>query len=194
MLDIINQESLNRHGLSIQEFLYLILFFYIDAQTTDISSLETSLINKGYLIRFQNLDGTWGYKIGMKGNNAIKTINADSQNPNKEGNLEELALQLKELFPKGSKSPGHPWRSNTTEIISKLKRFIKTYEYSHEEILAATKHYVNSMQNDTTYMRTLKHFIIKSLPSGEIVSDLASYIENADPDELQSWTLELRGA
>ena len=59
---------------------------------------------------------------------------------------------------------------------NKLKRFKVSYDYSDDQILEATSMYVRIMQ-DSPFMRTLKHFIIKKV-NDEIVSDLASFIEN----------------
>ena len=103
-----------------------------------------------------------------------------------------MANKLKELFPAGNKSPGHPWRGNTKEIVNKLKRFKTIYSYSDTEILNATKHYVGNMENNL-YMRVLKYFILKQNNEGEEISDLASYIENADEQIRNDWAMDLKG-
>jgi hypothetical protein len=42
-------------------------------------------------------------------------------------------------------------------------------------------------------MRVLKYFILKQNNGGEEISDLASYIENADEQIRNDWAMDLKG-
>jgi hypothetical protein len=116
----------------------------------------------------------------------LDNIIADSAKKRpKEGRVEELAMKLREVFPEGKK-PGGPyyWRGNKSEIVHKLKKFFLLFgdKYTDEQILGAAKSYVSSF-TDTSYMKILKYFILKNtIKNGEVeqVSDLLTYIENAD--------------
>jgi len=95
----------------------------------------------------------------------------------------ELANKLREIFPAGKK-PGYAytWRDSTDCIVDRLKKFTLRYgEYSDEEIIDATKRYVNSFNGDYQYMQLLKYFIWKNKVTGgetERQSQLAAYLED----------------
>ena len=170
-----NPELLKKFDLTPAE-LYLLLTIMFSIDTTQINSLIDSLLKKGYLEKF---DGSLFSNVNItseKGKSTVTSFLYEEKTNKKSEDLTELANTLKELFPKGTKSEGHPWRSNTKEVVEKLKKFKMIYPYSNDQIIEATQRYVSDMEN-LTYMRTLKHFIIKRI-NGENVSDLASYIEN----------------
>lgn len=115
-------------------------------------------------------------------------LDADKSVPNNE-RITALATQMREFFPKGFKSGSAAWRGNVRELSLRLKKFFKCYgNYSDEEILDATKRYVESFNGDYTTMRILKYFIMKSVVntnedgcrSVEDVSDLATFLDNED--------------
>ena len=175
--DILTDLYLKKYNLTIKEF--LLLYAIILHKGSEFSVTLQSLLNKNLIHRINPLNN----RIVVNdvflqtefGDNLLKNC-LFGLNPIDNSDIEALALKMKELFPKGSKSPGHPWRSNTKEIIDKLKRFKVSYDYSDDQILEATSMYVRIMQ-DSPFMRTLKHFIIKKV-NDEIISDLASFIEN----------------
>ena len=99
-----------------------------------------------------------------------------------------LANTLKEIFPKGKKEgTSLYWTEGTTLIDKRLRAFFKKYgEYSKEDIIEATKRYVESFHGDYSYMRTLKYFIFKDVKGAEEVensSDLLTWIENKNDKE-----------
>lgn len=118
--------------------------------------------------------------------------------------LIKLAKTLREIFPKGKK-PGttKQFRSNTTNVVNKLRRFFKEYgtKYTSRDIINATQKYVTSFNGNYSYMRVLEYFIwkdVKKIDSEgvgytERVSDLADYLENDGQDEVSNrdWTSEL---
>ena len=104
----------------------------------------------------------------------------------------ELANKLREIYPAGKK-PGYAytWRDSTSCIADRLKKFkLKYGSYSDEDIINATKAYVNSFNGDYKYMQLLKYFIWKNKVTGEELvggrivgevekqSQLAAYLED----------------
>ena len=111
---------------------------------------------------------------------------------------------MKELFPKGKKEGTQVyWRGNKREL-TRLKKFFKLYgsNYSKEQILKATKDYVESFNGLYNNMRVLKYFIWKdmrkTMEDGTVqvveVSELADHLENVGQEEVikQDWTSTLK--
>lgn len=107
--------------------------------------------------------------------------------------LENLVTQMRELFPTGMKIGSSAWRGNKRELKLKMQKFFKLYgDYSDEDILSATKKYVDSFNGNYTYMRILKYFILKSevkphldengriVNQVEDVSELANMLDNPE--------------
>ena len=189
---IVDLNLLRSSNIGIEQFLVLLLYKARGTESLEnyLKTLTNELLKKNLLVpEFFNNEII---HISPKGREFVDQIILESQGCNIEENLEELANKLKELFPPGNKSPGHPWRGNTKEIVNKLKRFKTIYSYSDTEILNATKHYVENMENNL-YMRVLKYFILKQNNGGEEISDLASYIENADEQIRNDWAMDLKG-
>lgn len=116
-----------------------------------------------------------------------------------DSNLTSLAEKLKTIYPKGRK-PGtnYYWADGASLIVKRLRIFFKKYgeQYSEQQILDATKRYVEAYQNDMQYMQLLKYFIFKEKINVnhelESQSDLLNYIENASEiDDDSDWQSEL---
>lgn len=116
-----------------------------------------------------------------------------------DSNLTSLAEKLKAIYPKGRK-PGtnYYWADGASLIVKRLRIFFKKYgeQYSEQQILDATKRYVEAYQNDMQYMQLLKYFIFKEKINVnhelESQSDLLNYIENASEiDDDSDWQSEL---
>lgn len=109
--------------------------------------------------------------------------------------------ELRNCFPKGLKPGTHtPWRDHVQIIKSRFNLLKKHfgYELNPEEVLRATKEYVNSFDGNYAYMRTLKYFIIKRTVNNgsiEYISDLLSYIEMLNDGEVNTnadWISQLK--
>ena len=83
------------------------------------------------------------------------------------------------------------WRGTTAEVAKKLKTLVVKYGYTinREDVLKATKEYVNSFNGNYRYMQLLKYFILKSVRDADgnvdIKSELMSLIENSDQIDAQ---------
>lgn len=122
-------------------------------------------------------------------------LSADKEVP-QEDRIQNLAKELMALFPKGKKEgTSQYWKGNTREITLKLAKFFKLYgnKYSDEQIITATKNYIDSFNGDYRFMRVLKYFIWKNVSKTnsegvgyvEECSDLAAFIENSKDENFQ---------
>lgn len=191
----ITKEAAEKHGLSLGEAFLLLLI--TNKKVLMEEKAEGNLILKG-LITKDFEDGGW--RATRDGISRIDSIALDSDKDIKpENSLEDLAMKLKELFPKGKKDgTNRYWAEGKALIIRRLQLFFKKYgEYNHDLIIDATKKYIESFNGDYTYMKTLRYFILKESigASGDIegTSDLLNYIENLDQDEdmRNEWNTEL---
>jgi len=183
---IINTELLKKFDLTLSQF--FVLYALIDVlDTVALNTTIEELHKKGLIKPFTNnelFNDTSIFVPTEESKTLISSFLYEAKIVSNSDDLEQLATTLKELFPEGKKTDGHPWRSNTKEVIEKLKRFKLLYNYNNDQIIEATQRYTEEMIN-SPYMRTLKHFIIKKV-DGENVSDLASYIENDSVDTTMS--------
>lgn len=183
------------NNMTIQEVLLGILV----KLETNIDSLMQDMINEEKLLFLNN-----SYAVTSRWNDVIDTILLDSQTTKQpEERFIDLVTKLQEIFPKGKKDgTSQYWRGNRREIELRLKKFFALYgnTYSNEQIIEATKRYVESFNGQYTYMRVLKYFIWKndkqSMEDGIVkvveVSDLANFIENEDIDNIEDgWTSTL---
>lgn len=150
-------------------------------------------------------------ELSRDGEFLLESIMADSEvgtSNTSQDRFINLANKLRELFPAGVK-PGYKylWRDSTTCIADRLKKFTMKYgNYSDEEIIAATKRYVDSFNGNYTYMQLLKYFIWKNKVSGaelidgrlvgevEKQSQLAAYLEDKEEEQTAAadWDVELK--
>jgi hypothetical protein len=166
---IIDLEFLSKIGLTINEYLLLYkvrcLKNGLDIPFTGDAKALDSLIDKGYAVK-------------SRADNIVLTSKTNKLFAVKEDKLDELAIQVRELFPKGKKNGQYYWRSNKPELEVKLKAFKKAFkDVTNEQILQATKKYVNNFTdyNRDSGMQLAKYFISK-----DNMSTLYTEIENLD--------------
>lgn len=192
----VEESVLKKYGISMQEFVALLVSYY----DVDIAQCNKNLIAKG--LAAKNLYLKEGIVIGSKAEELMANIIIDSSEKqlHDDAFYENLATKMQELYPKGKK-PGtsYMWRGTVIEIAKKLKTLSVKYGYKLEEerVLKATENYVNSFNGDYQRMRLLKYFILKNEVDSDgntvTVTDLMSYIENEkDVDSLkEDWTSSL---
>lgn len=193
----INEEICKKYGLDVSEVLAVLLI----KTCNDIPKLFSILEEKEIVVK----DILQGYMITQKWDDTVATIllDSDAKAPSYD-RIENLAVQLMEIFPKQKKvGTCHYFRGNKKDIILRLKKFFKLYgKYTDEQIITAAKKYVESFNGDYSYMRILKYFIwkdeVKINSEGDRyvdeVSDLANWIENAGQEEnlRNDWATTLR--
>lgn len=176
----INTKILQKHNLSLGEFLLMLLgYFDIDIENSLNSVIEKSLAEKNVL---KNMD------IILSNNNkdlvAQILLESNEKVINSGIDFKELAIQLMECYPKGNK-PGttYPWRGTVDIITHKLMTLIAVYDFAFtpEEAIQATKEYVSSFKQPNASMMLLRSFILtvkKSSEDSDINSLFMTYIEN----------------
>lgn len=193
----INEEICKKYGLDVSEILAVLLV----KTCNDIPKLFSILEEKEIVVK----DILQGYMITQRWDDTVATIllDSDAKAPSSD-RIENLAIQLMEVFPKQKKvGTCHYFRGNKKDIILRLKKFFKLYgKYTDEQIVTAAKKYVESFNGDYSYMRILKYFIwkdeVKINSEGDRyvdeVSDLANWIENAGQEEnlRNDWATTLR--
>ena len=184
----IDQTVLDKNGLTLEEFLVL----YLGAKDVDIESISQSLIAKG--LADKDLFSNGRIVVSDKVKDLISTISIDSDKNviDKDSEFTELATELREIYPAGRKDgTTYMWRGTTAEVAKKLKTLVVKYGYTinREDVLKATKEYVNSFNGNYRYMQLLKYFILKSVRDADgnvdIKSELMSLIENSDQIDAQ---------
>lgn len=177
----IDQTILDKYNISIGEFMIL----YLSANSIDIKECIESIIKKNLADR--NLFSENSIVVSDKVKDLITTIIIDSDKNviDKDSEFLELANEMRELYPKGKKEgTTYLWRGTTAEVAKKLKTLVVKYGYSFskEQVLKATKEYVNSFNGNYKRMRLLKYFVLKSERDADdninIISELMSLIEN----------------
>lgn len=117
--------------------------------------------------------------------------------------FEEMAVQLRNLWPAGSKrieGQLYPWRDSVANLVVRLKRMWNEREfadkYKIEDVLSAARQYLSQFETDTTYMQTLPYFIwkqdTKSVGKALHKSRLADMLEGRiSEDNKSDWDLIL---
>ncbi|MBC8396320.1 MAG: hypothetical protein H8E16_04385 [Flavobacteriales bacterium] len=86
--------------------------------------------------------------------------------------------EYREVFPAGKLPSGKPARVNVRTLENSFRWFFETYDFSWDEIIGATKMYVNSYEdNQFMYMKTSQYFITKEDKNKVKSSDLADYCD-----------------
>lgn len=165
----------------------------------DLEELKEELFAREVLIRKDNnilVTEAWADKVSRILLLSDKEVPCESR-------LDNLAMKLMEIFPKGKKEGTSVYfKGNKKDNKLRLQKFFKLYgnTYTDEQIVEAAKRYVESFNGNYSYMRALKYFIWKDEKKidgegktyVEEVSDLATYIENGGDSQNKEWELSLR--
>ena len=193
----LNKQIIDQYNMTIDEVLLMIVL----ENNVNLDEAQKVLISKGYITVNRNeLFLPIGWRLTNVGKDMLNGIIVDSdKHQEPQDKLTELATKLKTIFPKGKKDgTNYYWSDGVPLIIRRLKLFFKKYgnDFTNEQIIQATEKYVEGFNGSYQYMRLLKYFIFKEKvgANGEIEGDseLISYIENADDEDLRNeWTSTL---
>lgn len=184
----IDQSVLDKHDLSLNEFMVL----YLSVNSVNIKSCMDTLVAKG--LADKNLFSEGSIVVSDKVKELVSTIAIDSDKSviDKDAEFIELANELRELYPAGRKEgTTYMWRGTTAEIAKKLKTLVVKYKYSftREQVIKATKEYISSFNGNYKKMRLLKYFILKSEKDADdnvnVISELMTLIENEGQTDAQ---------
>lgn len=184
---VIDPIILKKHNLSVEEFMLL----YLGSKLVSIKDVQQSLIDKKLADKNEI---TGGIVTDSNTKNLIETIiiESDKNVIDKDKEYQELAKELQELYPSGRKSgTTYLWRGTSAEIAKKLKTLVVKYNYTftREQVIKATKEYIESFNGNYTKMRLLKYFILKTEKDADgnvnVISELMTLIENEGQLEVQ---------
>lgn len=90
----------------------------------------------------------------------------------------EIIKKYREVFPKGRLPSGVPARNNIKILTENFRWFFGEYDYSWDEIIKATKMYVNEYRdNQYMYMQNSQYFISKQDKHKVKTSKLSDYCD-----------------
>lgn len=196
---VIDEDICAKYAMSLAEVLAVLLTKECEGRLYEF--LDT-MHNNCVLYTDKNSPNTITFVKSAFDDRVCKIVLESDKSVPKPDRCETLAISMRELFPKGIKSGSAAWRGNLREITLKLQKFFKLYgnTWTDEQIIAATKRYIESFNGDYTYMRILKYFILKNTRKinedgvgyTEETSDLATCLEN--PDEISNidWTVNMK--
>ena len=86
--------------------------------------------------------------------------------------------EYREIFPAGKIPSGKPARVNIKTLENSFRWFFENYDFSWDEVIDATKMYVNEYRDKQyMYMKTSQYFIAKEGKNKVKSSDLADYCD-----------------
>lgn len=97
----------------------------------------------------------------------------DNNNKNNNLSIRDLVVSYRELFP-NIKISGIPLKGDLSACLNKMEKFKKEYDYTNEEILEATRIYLNEKRKNGYQYTTNAHYLIKK----DGISLLASLIDD----------------
>jgi hypothetical protein len=140
-----------------------------------------SLFNNGYLEaqgKYDLMITPKGRALMVKYDNyfAINKKKTTQQLLGKEGTIN--VKDYREIFPASKLPSGVPARNNVKILTENFRWFFSEYDYSWEEIIKATKMYVNEFRDKQyLYMQNSQYFISKQDKHKVKTSKLADYCD-----------------
>ena len=159
----------NKHPDSQITALNFVILNMIISEDVDESILDELFTNKeltntaSYI--FETLEKVGLVKlVGDKWKDvSIRDLGLELIGQSKSDSIIELAEKVRDMFPKGVKSGGGYVRSEVVDIADKLRKFFKKHKYTQEEVLEATKRYVERKRNEGySFMHQAVYFIEKN--------------------------------
>lgn len=152
----INSDVAQQNGMTTQEVMLVALI----KSGVNLDQTLESLVQRQVLVK--DLFGKYSVTQRWAETCDNVLLSSDTTVPS-DSDLAPLADKLMAIMPQGRKEGTNMfYKCNRREVILKLKKFTKLYgKYSDEDIINATKRYVDGFNGDYTFMRLLKYFILK---------------------------------
>lgn len=174
----INTEVLQKEGLSLNDFLVLLIGYYdVNYRETldnlkDKGVIQPSLFNKMSMV-LSNNTRDYVASILVKCDEKVMECGIDFMH---------LARKLQAIYPQGNK-PGtsYSWTGDTETIALKLRILVSKYDFAFTEGMAinATKEYVSLFGEDKKKMLLLKNFLLRTNTGNhEMESMFMTILEN----------------
>ena len=178
----VNVKLMSDYGLTPNEV------FYLKMLSAGFDDMIGNIVNTDYLqgIGAINEDND----ITDKGIKFVTEIFFDIQQPKIPQSTEEivkLCTEFRDYFPKGVKTNNHPVRGNLTNIIRKMRKFKREFDYTDDIILAATKKYVTDKAKEGySFMKVAEYLIYKDNNS-MLASLCDAMIEDGGEQDRVKW-------
>lgn len=118
---------------------------------------------KKVIVRFEN------YFVKAKKRTSIQLMGKD---------FSKRIDEYRNIFPAGKLPSGKPARVNAKSLENSFRWFFENYDVAWDEIIDATKMYVNNFESQNyMYMKTSQYFIVKTDKNKVKTSDLMDYVE-----------------
>jgi len=130
------------------------------------------------------------YYVSTSGLELISEVLSQEKSLANKDSYTHTAKEMIAMFPTGYKVKNVPWRTSVADLSRRLASFSEIYgEYTSDQIIDATRKYVDSYKNNLLYMRAVKFFVMKKDPKEGLISDLATYLEEdfAKPNNNYLW-------
>lgn len=179
---VIDTDKISKRGLSINEYLSLLLIYNKqNGKSIDYSERKAdylSLSAKGYIL----IDGAM-VSLLPRSLYLIEGIGRD---------YIQLATDVRECFPRGSKDGKYPWRGTIKVIVDRLRKLDKGHgmsDYTNEQIITVCREYVNQFNQMTMDrgMQIASYFIEK-----EGNSALMAWLEKEDDSIIERKSMEIK--
>lgn len=194
----INLDKIEAQGYSLNEILYL----YLRTQKHFNSAEFWNKLLEGKNILWDKNTHTWTFNDDELEKLVTTCFNIKKNNQQQEIKWANVAPQLIELYPTGIKpGTGNPWRGSKQQIVTRLCSLEDRLQINldPQEVINATKMYIETYRNDQRTMRTLPYFIWKNdVVNGEyeFKSDLIAFIDclrdGVIPEPETDWISQLR--
>lgn len=137
------------------------------------------------LVTYEDNGKGKSFTITQKGTILIETLDGYFLKAKKKTNIQLMGKTFldkiesyRDIFPAGKLPSGKPARNNVKALSESFRWFFETYDYTWDEIIAATKMYVNEYrQNNYLYMQTSQYFVAKQDKHKVKTSTLADYCD-----------------
>ena len=141
------------------------------------------LKNEGYVVMNEDIDmgvelTTKGRQLKIKYDNYFLKSKKNTNSILMGKDYVKKVEEYREIFPAKKLPSGKPARTNVKTLTKNFVWFFKEYDVKWDEVIAATKRYVNEYETkDFMYMQTSQYFICKSDQSKVKQSQLMDYVD-----------------
>ena len=189
----IDTNHLRKSGLTGSQYLYLLI---LQVEGTSSKSLFYEA-KRGFQrqVELEQLIGSGEGKLDM-----LSSYNEMSKNgnklfqaklaTNKDSQLKEILLQMREHFPKAVVSGNQSVRSTVSSVlIRKFRKILTEFDYDIHTMMQATKIYVKRCHDNDNYkyMKTFSNFVSHQ-EKGSVLVDICEEIKSKEIDAEQPTT------
>jgi hypothetical protein len=142
------------------------------------------LVKAGYVVQHKK-ENKRSYTITRDGKSIIRKYDNYFIKAKKKTNIQLMGKdfldklnEYREIFPAGKLPSNKPARQNIKSLETAFRWFFETYDFTWDEIIRATKMYVNEFRDkEYLYMKNSQYYISKQDKNKVKHSELADYCD-----------------